>query len=113
MDTIMQYAWLIPLFPLFAFILIVSFGRQLKEGSVFVGVLAIGISFIMAVMTFLERFKEGATDYKFAVDWLQIGDTIVRMGFEVNQLNTLMLVIVTFVSLLVQIYSKGLSLIHI
>ncbi|MGC5324962.1 NADH-quinone oxidoreductase subunit L [Brevibacillus sp. SYSU BS000544] len=107
MDTIMQYAWLIPLFPLFAFILIVSFGRQLKEGSVFVGVLAIGISFIMAVMTFLERFKEGAADYKFAVDWLQIGDTIVRMGFEVNQLNALMLVIVTFVSLLVQIYSKG------
>lgn len=107
MDTIMQYAWLIPLFPLFAFILIVSFGRQLKEGSVFVGVLAIGISFIMAVMTFLERFKEGAVDYKFAVDWLQIGDTIVRMGFEVNQLNALMLVIVTFVSLLVQIYSKG------
>lgn len=107
MDTIMQYAWLIPLFPLFAFILIVSFGRQLKEGSVFVGVLAIGISFAMAVMTFLERFKEGATDFKYVVDWLQIGDTVVRMGYEVNQLNALMLVIVTFVSLLVQIYSKG------
>lgn len=107
MDTIMQYAWLIPLFPLFAFILIVSFGRQLKEGSVFVGGLAIGISFIMALMTFLERFKEGATDFKYAVDWLQIGDTVVRMGYEVNQLNALMLVIVTFVSLLVQIYSKG------
>ncbi|MGD8190335.1 NADH-quinone oxidoreductase subunit L [Brevibacillus ginsengisoli] len=107
MDTIMQYAWLIPLFPLFAFILIVSFGRQLKEGSVYVGGLAVGISFVMALMTFLERFKEGATDFKFAVDWLQIGDTVVRMGYEVNQLNALMLVIVTFVSLLVQIYSKG------
>ncbi len=107
MDTIMHYAWLIPLFPLFAFILIVSFGRQLKEGAAYVGVLLTGASFVLAVMTFWARFQEGAADYSFPVEWLRIGENIVRMGFEVNQLNAMMLVIVTFVSLLVQIYSKG------
>ncbi|NGQ95573.1 NADH-quinone oxidoreductase subunit L [Brevibacillus sp. SYP-B805] len=107
MDSIMQYAWLIPLFPLFAFIVIVSFGRQLKEGAAYVGILCTGISFVLAAMTFWARFQPGATDVKTTVDWLEMLDKVVRMGFEVNQLNAMMLVIVTFVSLLVQIYSKG------
>ncbi len=107
MDTIMQYAWLIPLFPLFAFIVIVSFGKLLREGAAYIGILATGISFVMALMTFWARFQEGATDVKFPVDWLHIGDIVVRMGYEVNQLNAMMLVIVTLVSLLVQIYSRG------
>lgn len=107
MDTVMQYAWLIPLFPLFAFIVIVSFGRQLKEGAAYVGIVLTGVAFVMALLTFLARFSAGATDEKFLVNWLQVGDTIVRMGYEVNQLNAMMLLIVTFVSLLVQIYSKG------
>jgi NADH-quinone oxidoreductase subunit L len=107
MGTVMQYAWLIPLFPLFAFIVIVSFGRQLKEGAAYVGILLTGISFVLALFTFWERFQAGAADEKFLVEWLQIGDTVVRMGFEVNQLNAMMLLIVTLVSLLVQIYSKG------
>ncbi|MFM1651217.1 NADH-quinone oxidoreductase subunit L [Brevibacillus sp. B_LB10_24] len=107
MDTMMQYAWLIPLFPLLAFIVIVSFGRQLKEGSAYIGILAAAISLVMALMTFFARFGEGAIDYGLNVRWLQMGDSVVTMGFEVNQLNAMMLVIVTIVSLLVQIYSKG------
>ncbi|USG65397.1 NADH-quinone oxidoreductase subunit L [Brevibacillus ruminantium] len=107
MNTFMQYAWLIPLFPLFAFIVIVSFGRQLKEGAAAVGIFFTAISFVLAVLTFLQRFKEGAIDYKFSLDWLKVGDIVITMGFDVNQLNALMLVIVTLVSLLVQIYSKG------
>ncbi|MGE5701800.1 MAG: NADH-quinone oxidoreductase subunit L [Clostridia bacterium] len=107
MDTIMQYAWLVPLFPLVAFILIVSFGKQLREGAAYVGILAVGASFVLALMTFWARFQEGAVDVKFPIEWLQMGDIVVRMGFEVNQLNAMMLVIVTFVSLLVQIYSRG------
>jgi NADH-quinone oxidoreductase subunit L len=107
MDTIMQYAWLIPLFPLSAFIVIVSFGRLLKEGAAYVGIIATAVSFVLASMTFWERFQDNATDFKFPIEWLQVGDIVIRMGYEVNQLNAMMLVIVTLVSLLVQIYSKG------
>ena len=107
MDTIMQYAWLIPLFPLFAFALIVSFGRQLKEAAAYLGIVAVAISFVLSLLTFWARFQDGAIDYKLLVEWLQIGQSVVEMGFEVNQLNALMLVIVSLVSLLVQIYSRG------
>jgi len=107
MDTFLHYAWLIPLFPLLAFIVIVSFGRQLKEGASFVGILLTAVSFVIAVLAFWQRFHGGADDYKFVIDWLQVGDIVINMGFEVNQLNAMMLVIVTLVSLLVQIYSRG------
>ncbi|MGG3884916.1 NADH-quinone oxidoreductase subunit L [Brevibacillus panacihumi] len=107
MDTLLHYAWLIPLFPLLAFIVIVSFGRQLKEGAALVGIVLTGVSFGIALLTFWERFQDGASNFKFNVSWLQVGDIVISMGFEVNQLNAMMLVIVTLVSLLVQIYSKG------
>lgn len=107
MDTIMQYAWLIPLFPLFAFALIVSFGRQIKEAAAYLGIVAVAISFVLSVLTLWARVQDGAIDYKLLVEWLQIGESVVEMGFEVNQLNAMMLVIVSLVSLLVQIYSRG------
>ena len=107
MVSILQYAWLIPLFPLLAFIVIVSFGRQLKEGAAIVGILLTGASFVIAALVFAGKFWWDAADYKFNLEWLQVGDILISMGFEVNQLNAMMLLIVTLVSLLVQIYSKG------
>ena len=103
----MSSAWLIPLLPLAAFLLLVAFGRQLKESSAYIGILATLAAFVLALGTFFERFAAGAENYYFAFQWLTFGEKVIDMGFEVNQLNAMMLVIVTFVSLLVHIYSKG------
>ncbi|RKD23079.1 NADH-quinone oxidoreductase subunit L [Ammoniphilus oxalaticus] len=103
----MSNAWLIPLFPLLGFLLLLAFGRQLKEASAYVGILAALAGFVLALGVFFGRFAAGAEDYVFAFHWLTFGDKGVQMGFVVNQLNAMMLVIVTFVSLLVHIYSKG------
>jgi NADH-quinone oxidoreductase subunit L len=103
----MSSAWLIPLFPLLAFLLLLAFGRQLKEGSAYIGILATLVAFILALGTFFQRFAAGAEDYYVAFKWLTLGDKAIDMGFEITPLNAMMLVIVTFVSLLVHIYSKG------
>lgn len=103
----MSNAWLIPLFPLLGFLILLAFGRQLKEASAYVGIIATLAGFALALGAFFERFAAGAEDYVFAFHWLTLGDKSVEMGFIVNQLNAMMLVIVTFVSLLVHIYSKG------
>ncbi|MBG9800555.1 NADH-quinone oxidoreductase subunit L [Brevibacillus laterosporus] len=107
MDTSMQYAWLVPLFPLIAFAIILSFGRQLKEGAGYISILLTAASLVLACITFMARFQEGAQDYVLSIKWLQVGDYVIPVGFEVNQLNAMMLVIVSIVSLLVQIYSRG------
>jgi len=103
-----QYAWLIPLFPLLAFLILIAIGKQLKAFGVYVSVVCTLVSFVLSVLVFIERLggnMEGYTWNQFK--WLQLGDVNLYMGFEINNLNALMLIIVTLVSLLVNIYSKG------
>ena len=52
-----------------------------------------------------DRFT--APTYKSEALWLAIGEVQLTVGFEVNQLNALMLVIVSLVSFLVHTYSAG------
>lgn len=102
----MQNAWLIPLFPLLAFILLVAFGRQLKEGSAWLGIVFSLGAFLLATMTLIERLQTEQTE-AFVFDWLVVGDRVITMGLEITPLNALMLFIVTLVSLLVHLYSRG------
>lgn len=52
-----------------------------------------------------ERFT--SSTYKAEALWLEVGSTQLTVGMEVNQLNALMLVIVSLVSFLVHTYSAG------
>ncbi len=101
----MEYAWLIPLFPLLSFAILLIFGRSLKENSAYVGMLATCSSLILSLLVLIERLSEST--YKAETVWFSIGKIDVTAGFEVNPLNALMVVIVSLVSFLVHTYSKG------
>jgi NADH-quinone oxidoreductase subunit L len=101
----MENAWLIPLFPLLSFLILLLFGKRLKEASTYVGILLTLASLVYSLLVLFERFTSPTYTTKF--DWLTIGDIHLTAGFEVNQLNALMLVIVSLVSFLVHTYSKG------
>ncbi|MBD3109495.1 NADH-quinone oxidoreductase subunit L [Bacillus sp. AGMB 02131] len=101
----MANAWVIPLLPLLSFLLLLLFGKKLKEWSAYIAIaLAFG-SFVYSLLVLLERLS--APTYKAEANWLTIGDVSLTAGFEINQLNALMLVVVSLVSLLVQLYSVG------
>lgn len=107
-SDISQYAWLIPLFPLIAFLILLAIGRQLRESGAVISIIAALASFIMAAILFIERIGGKIEDYTWnGFEWLSFGTISLRMGFEVTNLNALMLLVVTLVSLLVNIYSKG------
>ncbi|OEH85450.1 NADH-quinone oxidoreductase subunit L [Desulfuribacillus stibiiarsenatis] len=99
-----QYAWLIPVFPLLAFVLLLLFGRSLKENAAYVGIIALLASFGLSVLVLFER--TGGENYRQVINWLTFGDTTITMGFEVTALNAMMLFIVTLVSLLVHMFSR-------
>ncbi|MFK9091535.1 NADH-quinone oxidoreductase subunit L [Bacillus salipaludis] len=101
----MENAWLIPLFPLLSFLILLLFGKRLKEASAYVGILFTLASLIYSILVLFERFSEPTYSTNF--EWLTIGDLHLTAGFEVNQLNALMLFIVSLVSFLVHTYSKG------
>jgi NADH-quinone oxidoreductase subunit L len=101
----MENAWLIPLFPLISFLLLLVVGKQLKERSAYVGMLLTFASFVGSLFVLNERLT--MPTYKAEHVWLTIGTMKITAGFEVSALNALMLLIVSLVSFLVHMYSKG------
>ncbi|MBM7690698.1 NADH-quinone oxidoreductase subunit L [Peribacillus deserti] len=101
----MENAWIIPLFPLISFLLLLLLGKRLKESSAYIGIAFTLFSLLFSLLVLWERFT--SPTYKIGTEWLKIGDLSITAGMEVNQLNALMLVIVSLVSFLVHMYSKG------
>lgn len=105
MNFMMKFSWIIPLFPLLSFVLLLLFGKRLKHLSAYIGIGFVGISFFLSIFTLIERFSRPTFIKEFI--WIKIGESHLSAGYEVNQLNALMLFIVSLVSLLVHIYSNG------
>lgn len=102
----MEFAWLVPALPFLAFLILVAIGKQLKEGAAYIGIVATLASLVLSIGIWIERLN--GKDF-VSNDWtfLKIGDTVIRMGYEINPLNAMMLVVVSLVSFLVHLYSKG------
>jgi NADH-quinone oxidoreductase subunit L len=102
------YAWLIPILPLLAFIVLLVLGKMYKSFGITFSIIAIFASFVLSLLVFLERLGDKTANYTWdGWNWIEIGSFQISLGFEINNLNALMLLIVTVVSLLVHIYSVG------
>jgi len=106
--TFLQYAWLIPVFPLLSFLILTAMGRGAKRVGPAIGTALSAVSFALALLVFVERLGGDAEAYTWNEwRWLDIGGVSLYMGFEVTNLNALMLIVVTLVSMLVNLYSVG------
>jgi len=101
----MKFAWVIPVIPLLSFVIQICFGRRLQAFSAHLAIMLMRITFVLSLLVMVERFFNQTVSGEF--EWLRNGFSSFTLGFEVNPLNTLMLTIVSFVSLLVHTYSKG------
>ncbi|RNA67803.1 NADH-quinone oxidoreductase subunit L [Alteribacter keqinensis] len=100
----LQNAWIIPVFPLIAFIVLLLFGRTLKHNAAYVGIAALFLSFLFSTIVLVERW--GGESYTGVAEWITFGEITVTMGYEVSALNAMMLFVVTAVSLLVHVFSR-------
>lgn len=102
-----NYIWLIPILPLAGF-LINGLGRNaLSRGLIgFIGCLVVLISFGLSVGAFLQVKSSGAFEVNL-FDWFQLGYFKVQFSFLVDQLSSLMLLIITGVGFLIHLYSVG------
>lgn len=100
-----KYAHLIPLFPFLAFAVNILFGRKLKKSSAIISVAASSISLLIAALTFLGNLK-GEGSYVIA-KWLAFNGVALNFGVIVDPLSCMMLLVVTIVGTLIQIYSIG------
>jgi NADH-quinone oxidoreductase subunit L len=99
-------AVLIPLFPLVAFVLAISLARRRPVASAALSIAAITVSLVLSVWL-LQGQLGSPGPIQADLPWLAAGIVHIDMGILVDPLASLMLVIVTAVSLLVQVYSLG------
>ncbi|MDN5326526.1 MAG: NADH-quinone oxidoreductase subunit [Moorella sp. (in: firmicutes)] len=106
-----NHAWLIPVFPALAFPIIIFLTRRVRPLSALVGIAAIGASFVMAVGVLREVLLNGITmarPVEYVSTWLGIPGLLkIEAGVLIDPLAAVMLLVVTLVALLVEIYSVG------
>ena len=101
----MMYA-LIPLLPLFSF-LIVGIGEQwIKDRAHLVAVPAMVGSFLLSLMA-LHDVATGQAITVNLYTWLTSGNLDIHIGISIDRLTAVMLILVTTVSTLVHIYTIG------
>ena len=106
---------LIPLIPLAVFLLLGIFNQKIKPGiSGYIGVAGLTASAILAFNAAYEYFfVHGKINgvYQTLVEkttWMNFTDTLaIDMGVLVDPISVMMLIVVSIVSLMVHIYSRG------
>ena len=102
----------VPLAPLVGALLAGIFGTKLggnllgRKASHTVTILGVFIAFILSVMT-LSDVMDGAGFNATIYEWMAVGGLRMEIGFMIDGLTAMMMVVVTFVSLMVHIYTIG------
>jgi NADH-quinone oxidoreductase subunit L len=98
---------IVPLAPLAGALVAGLLGRSIgRSGAHWVTILGVLISFIGSVVVLLDVLKGNTFDGNLYT-WITVGDVSLHIGFLIDRLSALMMVVVTFVSLLVHIYTIG------
>lgn len=98
---------LIPFLPLAAFVINILFGRKaLKTNAHWISISAVVASWLISVSTLFDVIG-GAKISEDLYSWIISGGFRVSVGFLIDPLTAVMLIVVTTVSSLVHIYSVG------
>jgi NADH-quinone oxidoreductase subunit L len=98
---------LIPFLPLAAFVINIVFGRGIiKDKAHWISIAAVAGSWAVSVLTLIDVLS-GKTLNHDLYSWIVAGNFKVSVGFLIDQLTTVMLIVVTTCSTLIHIYSVG------
>src|SRR5580700_1798806 len=100
---------LIPMLPLIAAVLAGVFGRVIgRVGSHTVTIAFVAISCALSIYVLKQLYVDGVPTYNAPVyTWLISDGVHMDVGFLIDRLSAMMMVVVTFVSLMVHIYTIG------
>ena len=101
----MHLAWLIPTLSAIAFVVVALGGRWLPGRGAFVSIAAMAAGFGLWLVALGDMLGGGAAVVSYGVEWLTAGGTSIGWGVHIDRLAVVMLGLVTFVALLVQVYS--------
>jgi NADH-quinone oxidoreductase subunit L len=98
----------VALAPLVGAIVAGFFGKTVgRRGSHIVTILGVLIAFILSAQTLYSVAVDGARFNATIYEWMVLGPLKMEVGFLVDGLTAMMMCVVTFVSLMVHIYTIG------
>jgi NAD(P)H-quinone oxidoreductase subunit 5 len=113
MEPLYQYAWLIPVLPLAGAMLVglglISINKatnSLRQLNAVLIVSILGAAMVFSFALLWSQFQ-GHEPYTRTLEWAAAGNFHLMMGYTIDHLTALMLVIVTTVAFLVMIYTDG------
>ncbi|MBX3618513.1 MAG: NADH-quinone oxidoreductase subunit L [Rhizobacter sp.] len=97
----------VPLAPLAGAIVAGFFGKAVgRRGAHIATILGVLIAFILSALT-LKDVLDGARFNATVYEWMVLGGLKMEVGFLIDGLSAMMMCVVTFVSLMVHIYTIG------
>ncbi|MEO8538469.1 MAG: NADH-quinone oxidoreductase subunit L [bacterium] len=106
-DISEQVLWAILVAPLVAWGLIVAGGRKYPTIAGYLALAGVGAACILSYVTLFNVIDADGGIATHTHEWFTAGGLVVNLGVRVDGLTAVMLVVVTSVSLLVQLYSTG------
>ncbi|AFY94974.1 NAD(P)H-quinone oxidoreductase subunit 5 [Chamaesiphon minutus] len=113
MEPLYDYAWLIPVFPLTGAMLVglglISLNKatnKLRDLNAVLIISLLGAAMVMSFALLISQFQ-GHPVVTRSFEWASAGTFHLNMGYTIDHLTSLMLVIVTTVAILVMIYTHG------
>jgi NADH-quinone oxidoreductase subunit L len=111
MNGIVEQLWLIPVLPLAAAGITVFCGRRHGRLAAWLAVGSMALALVLSVWALFATFQAGVGEGPFRevrqVGWLAMGESTLALGWVLDPLGAGMLVMVSFVGLLIFIYSMG------
>jgi len=103
------YHLTIVLAPLLAAVVAGLFGRQIgRAGAHWITNIAVGLSFVLSLLVLKDLYLDGGQSENYSLyTWAVSEGLRMEVGFLIDRLTALMMVVVTFVSWMVHIYTIG------
>ena len=103
---IVRNLWLIPVLPMIAAGVSALLKRSQRVVSASLAIGSMAIAFVLSVLAFVEALRLPVVRVA-GFQWMQFGDHWITLGWLLDPLASVMLVMVSFVGLLIFIYSLG------
>ena len=110
LEPALALAWLIPVVPALSAAFLLLFGKRLGKLSAAVAILACGFSATASTLVFVAlqaRDEAHRTVISHVATWIDAGTLQVDWALLLDPLSAVMLLLVTWVGLLIHIYSLG------
>jgi len=114
-DRLIEYAWLIPVFPALAFIINVLFGKRIgariRNGEAYIVIIFMLMALVFSVFTVMD-FINGTNlvdgKYERSIEWLDLGASgYLELGILVDNISAFLVLLVSILVTLIAVYSFG------